>query len=117
MARVGDIVFRVRSKNAGPFWVTIDVFCGNDSAFATISEQLGSATVARLFDQPLDSIKRFVITDLHVVKFSLPRPVIQGDRFDHDMHGAQWAVLLAEYELDAPHLAAPKVAQRNSKLH
>ena len=26
MARLGDTVFKVRSKNAGPFWVTIDVF-------------------------------------------------------------------------------------------
>lgn len=101
MARVGDTVFKVRSKNAGPFWVTIDVFCGNETAFADISARLTGDIVAGLFQQPAEAIKRFEIPDLNVVKFSLPRPVVQGDRFDRDMHGAQCAVLLAEYDLDA----------------
>ncbi|NKB56453.1 MAG: DUF4387 family protein [Alphaproteobacteria bacterium] len=101
MAKVGDTVFKVRSKNAGPFWVTIDIFCGGTDAFETIAGRLTSEDVARLFDQPSQTIKRFEIPDLNVVKFSLPRPVVQGDRFDRDMHGAQWAVLLAEYDLDA----------------
>ena len=117
MAKVQDVVFKVRSKNAGPFWVTVDVFCGGEAAFARISEQLSSETVARLFKQPVTSIKRFVIADLQVVKFSLPRPVVQGDRFDRDMHGAQWAVLLAEFELDAPHTPQRRVGQRNANVH
>lgn len=99
MARVGDCVFKVRSKNAGPFWVTIDVFCGDGEAFNTINEKLATETVAALFGQPVGNIKRFEIVDLNVVKFSLPRPIVQGDRFDRDMHGAQWAVLLAEYDM------------------
>ncbi len=99
MPKVADTVFKVRSKNAGPFWVTIDVFCGDAAAYATIAERLSNEDVARLFRQPVDVIKRFDIPDLNVVKFSLPRPVVQGDRFDRDMHGAQWAVLLAEHEL------------------
>jgi hypothetical protein len=101
MARVGDSVFKVRSKNAGPFWVTIDVFCGDETVFADIAERLSGDIVARLFQQPIEVIKRFEIPDLNVVKFSLPRPVVQGDRFDRDMHGAQCAVLLAEYDLDS----------------
>lgn len=99
MARVGESVFKVRSKNAGPFWVTIDVFCGDAKAFKKINTELATETVAALFNQPVKAIKRFEIADLNVVKFSLPRPIIQGDRFDRDMHGAQWAVLLAEYDM------------------
>ena len=99
MARLGDTVLKVRSKNAGPFWVTIDVFCGDAATFERVSGQLQTDAVARLFDQPTQSIKRFDMADLNVVKFSVPRPVVQGDRFDRDMHGAQWAVLLAEHEL------------------
>lgn len=100
MAKLGDAVFKVRSKNAGPFWVTIDVFCGTEDAFKRITQTLATETVAELFQQRADDIKRFEIADLKVIKFSLPRPVVQGDRFDRDMHGAQWAVLLAELELD-----------------
>jgi hypothetical protein len=101
MARIGETAFKVRSKNAGPFWVTVDIFCGDEAAFTTIAKGLSSDTVARLFQQPVETIKRFEIPDLHVVKFSLPRPVVQGDRRDRDMHGAQWAVLLAEHDLGA----------------
>ena len=100
MVRLGDTVLRVRSKNAGPFWVTVDVFCGDDAAYAAITDRLSNDVVAQLFQQPVRTLKRFEIPELHVVKFSLPRPVVQGDRFDRDMHGAQRAVLLSEYELD-----------------
>lgn len=100
MPRLGDIVLKVRSKNAGPFWVTIDVFCGNSANFATVAERLPNEEIAALFRQDVGAIKRFEIPDLHVIKFSLPRPVVQGDRFDRDMHGAQWAVMLAEHDLN-----------------
>ncbi|MFT5448823.1 MAG: hypothetical protein ACI9DC_004008 [Gammaproteobacteria bacterium] len=100
MARLADTVLNVRSKNAGPFWVTVDVFCGDDAAYAAITAKLSNDRVAQLFQQPVSTLKRFEIPELHVVKFSLPRPVVQGDRFDRDMHGAQWAVLLSEYELE-----------------
>lgn len=29
MIKLGDAVYKIRSKNAGPFWVTIDVFAAN----------------------------------------------------------------------------------------
>ena len=44
-------------------------------------------------------IKRFDIADLMVVKFSIPRPVVQGAAADRDMHGAQWSMLLEEAEI------------------
>lgn len=100
MPKLADVVVKVRSKNAGPFWVTIDIFCGSQQAFERVLASLSTERVAELFKQPLKTIKRFDIKDLHVVKFSMPRPVIQGSRFDRDMHGAQWAVLLSECQLE-----------------
>ncbi|MFM9942549.1 MAG: DUF4387 family protein [Hyphomicrobiaceae bacterium] len=99
MLKLGDRVEKVRSKNAGPFWVTVDVFCGSAEAFAAISPALKTEAVAALYHQPTQMVKRFDIPDLNVIKFSFPRPVIQGSRADRDMHGAQWAILLAELEL------------------
>ncbi len=97
--RVGEIAAKVRSKNAGPFWVTVDVFCGSAEAYRTLAPRLSTAAVARLYGQPEQLLKRFDIADLHVIKVSFPRPVVQGSRDDRDMHGAQWAHLLAEMEL------------------
>ena len=99
MARLSERVLKVRSKNAGPFWLTIDIFCGDRQAFDDVRTNLKTDQVAALFRQPADALKRFDIDDLNVIKISLPRPKVQGSRFDRDMHGAQWAVLLSEMEL------------------
>ena len=99
MARLGDRAQSVRSKNAGPFTVTVDVFCGSAVAYAEIRENLTRPRVADLYRVEATSVRRFELPDLHVLKFSFPRPVRQGSRLDRDMHAAQFAVLLEELEL------------------
>ena len=99
MPELRSLVEKVRSKNAGPFWVTIDVFCGSPEAFERVSAGLDSATVARLYATELQTLKRFDMAELSVIKFSLPRPAVQGRADDRDMHGAGWAELLAEVEI------------------
>lgn len=99
MVELGSLVEKVRSKNAGPFWLTIDIFCGNRAAFNRVSA-LQSSRVAALLGVGEAQLKRFDIADLNVVKFSVPRPVVQGISADRDMHGAGWACLLEELELD-----------------
>lgn len=100
MNSVGDIVEKVRSKNAGPFWLTIDIFCGGAEAYTQVCTGLSTARVAALFQAEASAVLRFEIPTLNVVKFSLPRPQIQGAVADRDMHGASWASLLAELEVN-----------------
>lgn len=99
MTQVAEIALKVRSKNAGPFWVTVDVFCGTQAAYDTLRMALKTEAIAALYHQPTQALKRFDIPDLNVIKFSFPRPVIQGHRSDRDMHGAQWSTLLAELKV------------------
>lgn len=100
MTTVADIAQKVRSKNAGPFWLTIDIFCGSPTAFEQIARGISTARIAAVLQADPASIKRFDIPDLMVVKFSLPRPQIQGSLYDRDMHGAGWAPLVAELPLN-----------------
>lgn len=99
MARLGDLVLKVRSKNAGPFWLTIDIFCGSPEAYQAVSQGLTTAAAAKAFAVPSQMMKRFDIPDLSVVKLSLPRPAIQGTAADRDMHGASFAAIIAEMEV------------------
>ena len=99
MAELGQVVEKVRSKNAGPFWVTLDIFCGTPEVFQKVSATLDSTQVARKLGTSPNALRRFDIADLNVIKFSLPRPQIQGGVQDRDMHGAGWAVLLAEMDV------------------
>lgn len=91
--RLGDVA-TVRSKNAGPFWITIDVFAKPET-FEMVRAGLSTASVAAALHQPPERIARHDIAALSVVKLSLPRPHVQGSAADRDMHGAQLAIVVA----------------------
>jgi hypothetical protein len=99
MPMLRDLVRKVAAKNAGPFQVTIDIFCGSDEAYARVAPALKDKEIARLFGLEPQLLRRFDIPNLNVVKFSMPRSVVQGSRFDRDMHGAQFATLLEEIDI------------------
>lgn len=99
MAVLGSKVAKIRSKNAGPFWLTVDVFCHDRANFDWACGAVDTHAVARLFGVNTQDIKRFDIADLNVIKLSLPRPNVQGTRADRDMHGASFACLLEEMDV------------------
>ena len=96
MSTLGEKVKRIRSKNAGPFWITIDIFCGDKKVYKEVCNKLKNSKISNLFMINNQELNRFEIDNLNVIKFSFPRKIIQGDIFDRDMHGAQLAVLLSE---------------------
>ncbi|MFQ6550739.1 DUF4387 family protein [Aestuariibius insulae] len=99
MARLNEIAEKVRTKNAGPFWLTIDIFCGSETAFERVRNGLSSAEIADCFKAEESAVKTFEMPDLYVIKYSLPRPATQGTLEDRDMHGASWAVLVGLIEI------------------
>lgn len=99
MAELRTLVTKVRSKNAGPFWLTIDIFCGDAQAYARVVRDLKTTQIAGVLQADSQTLKRFDMPDLNVVKFSLPRPTVQGAIGDRDMHGASWAALVGELDI------------------
>jgi hypothetical protein len=100
MPELGQLVSKVRSKNAGPFWLTIDIFCDTPATFERVRKGMQDDVVARLYGVDTQLLKRFDIPGLNVIKPSFPRPAVQGTRADRDMHGAGWGCLLEELEID-----------------
>lgn len=98
---VGSLCPLVRAKNAGPFRLTIDCFCADAAAYRRLAEALSAAVVAAAFGIAAARVRRFALEELGVLKFSLPRPCTQGAVGDRDLHGAQWALLLARLRLPA----------------
>jgi hypothetical protein len=99
MSLLGDKVKKIRSKNAGPFWITIDIFCGSKEIYNEVRVNLDNIKIVKLFQISGQTLKRFEIESLNVIKFSFPRKIIQGHIHDRDMHGAQLGVLLSEMDL------------------
>ena len=98
MSTLGEKVSRIRSKNAGPFWITIDIFCDKEEVYKDVCMNLDNSKIAKLLRVKGQDLKRFDIEQLNVIKFSFPRKIPQGHISDRDMHGAQIAVLLSEME-------------------
>jgi len=102
MPTVNDVCHLVRSKNAGPFWVTIDLFFDDPESFQryAASPALGAETFARLFGTDPALVKRFPVETLHMIKISYPRVSPQGGMVERDLHCGQQYVRLLDVELD-----------------
>ena len=103
---LADLAHEVRSKNAGPFWVTMELFMRDDDGYRIVADEsfLNERVIAELYRVEADSVQLFRIPSLNVVKISFPRRASQGGVADRDMHAGQQHVPLARLRLDA---AAP----------
>jgi hypothetical protein len=93
---LGELANQVRSKNAGPFWMTIDAFFDDDEAFerASRSAITNRDALGHLYSTDPKHIRVFLLPLLRAIKVSLPRPVVQGSVGDRDMHAGQQYVPL-----------------------
>lgn len=98
---LGDLAYEVRSKNAGPFWVTMELFLRDADGYRIAADEtyLNEGTVARLYQLDEADVQMFRIPSLNVVKISFPRPVSQASLRDRDVHSGQHHVPLAALPL------------------
>ena len=101
MALIQDLAQDVRSKNAGPFWVTLEIFCNNEDNYQAIknSPHVTREKIAELYGVSHGSMKRFDMDNIQVIKFSYPRPQPSGHKYENDMHTGQQYIRLAEVEV------------------
>ena len=101
MAKVKEVCHHIRSKQAGPFWITIDFFFKDREAFEAFSgsPSLDPDLFARLYGTDPDQVKRFPVPSLNVLKVSFPRKRPQGGMIERDMHSGQQYVRLLDEEL------------------
>ena len=101
MAKIAELAQYVRSKNAGPFWVTLEIFCDNDESYRRIknSPNIAPEKVAALYGANAGMMKSFYIDNLRIIKFSYPRPKPSGHKYENDMHAGQQYVRIAELEV------------------
>lgn len=101
MALLKDVAQYVRSKNAGPFWVTLEIFCGSGEAYEQIklSENISTENVARLYKVNEEDIQVFYLPSIYVIKYSFPRPFPSGYRYENDMHYGQQYRIIEEVEV------------------
>jgi hypothetical protein len=97
-----DAAAIVRSKNAGPFAVTVDLFFPDDETYrlARAAELLTPAGVARAYGVDESTVKGVWWDDrIRAAKVSLQRWSSSSDPFCSDLFGAHLHTPLAAAEL------------------
>jgi hypothetical protein len=99
---IGDLAELVRSKNAGPFWLTLDIFFDNDAAYARVAQspQLSPPVIAQAYRVDASEVSIYQIPGIRAIKISFPRPVPQGSFADRDMHSGQQHIPLSRIVVD-----------------
>ena len=98
---LGELALEVRSKNAGPFWVTMELFMRDAEGYRIAADEsfLNERVVADLYRVEESTVQIFRIPSLNVVKISFPRSVPKGSLRDRDVHAGQHHVPLAQLPL------------------
>ena len=91
----------LRSKNAGPLTVTLDLMFEDKARFdrAVQSPSLSPAALARAYNVPAADVKVIPVPLALAIKVTLPRPIVAGSPGDTDVYGAQQHRPLMEIEL------------------
>jgi hypothetical protein len=101
MPRIRDIAQVCKSKNAGPFELTIDVVFEDSAMFERVRKTgvLTAALFARLYGVDEKDVLFTPYPAGNAFKATLPRLVPSGDVGDTDIYGAQQHAPLLDLEV------------------
>lgn len=99
--RLSDVARIIRSKNAGPGLLTIDLFFDSDADYdaATKAGGLQPDAVAARYGLSANQVRFIPYPLARAIKITMDRPVVAGSPGDADVYGAQQHALLLDVEL------------------
>lgn len=88
---LGQLAKFLRSKNAGPFYLTLDIFFNTteDYVKAKDSNLINKPLISKLYRIDEADINIIEFDPAAAIKISFPRPVSSGSVGDSDVYGAQ----------------------------
>jgi hypothetical protein len=102
--RLCELATVLRSKNAGPFRTTFDLFFDSDEAYQKVKDSgvLTEELIAKLYDMsPQDVYGIFFVDTARGIKITIPKPVdmASGAPRCRDLFGAQQHIALTDIEI------------------
>lgn len=98
-----DVASVVRSKNSGPFEITLDVLFDDRDMYDKIKRSglINKALIAELYDLEEQMVSELVFFDQAMgFKVTFARKISSGTVGDRDVYGAQQCGLLMEWEFE-----------------
>lgn len=103
--KLRDIASVIRSKNAGPFELTLDVLLKDDEMFRRIKDAnaINSEMIAELYHTTVDQVISVVYyANARAIKATIVRPFPSGALQERDVYGAQQHAPIMNAVIDLP---------------
>ena len=94
-----DIAKILRSKNAGPLYITFDIMFENREKMLFVKENLSRRAVAEAYSVNEESVDIIYYEIVNSIKITMPREHISGSILDGDIYGCQMHMPLANVEI------------------
>jgi len=98
-----DVASVIRSKNAGPYELTLDVILKDREMFDKMkaSGVINEAVIARLYKIPVTDVLSIVyFPNALAIKATIVRPLASGNMGERDVYGAQQHAPLVNFEFE-----------------
>ncbi|QHI97455.1 DUF4387 family protein [Xylophilus rhododendri] len=101
MTRLKDIAKACKSKNAGPFHITLDIMFDQPALFERVraSGVVSAELIARLYGVPVGEVLFTEYPPALAWKATIPRRIASGAVGDTDVYGAQQHAPLLDIEI------------------
>lgn len=103
MPKLYELAKVLRSKNSGPFEVTLDILFDNADTYERVkqSNAVTKASIMKAYNIDENKIHSFVFFDPALgIKITIARDVSSGSAGDRDVYGAQQHAPLMNIEID-----------------
>jgi len=104
MVALGSLAQLIRSKNAGPWMLTVDIMFPSADIYEHVvaSRVISADEMSRIFGVPVSEIEIFEYAPANAFKISFPRKVPNGHPLDRDLFGGQQFAPLVDLEVPEP---------------
>ncbi len=91
MTRLADLAAVLRSKNAGPLTLTIDIIFDDRNRYDRVvrSGVINARRISALYDVEEDDVLITEYAIVNAIKISFPRKFVSGSVLDDDVYGCQ----------------------------
>ena len=99
MKKLIDYTKILRSKNAGPLFITFDLIFNSKEDMEYVGQKLTKSMIASAYDVSEDKIDIIPYAVVNSIKITFPRKNISGSLADADIYGCQQHMKLADIEI------------------
>lgn len=98
-----DVANVIRSKNAGPYELTLDVLLKDDEMFTKLRQAdiINKETISNLYRIPAEDVLSIVyFPNARAIKATIVRPLPSGAMGERDVYGAQQHAPLVNFTFE-----------------